>query len=435
MSRKFLTFWTIILPDIILLYLGLRLSVLIRYSSGLDAAGWQAHLKAFGLLFAVWLLVFFINGLFDTSSLRRYTSVVIKVFVAMLVNLLAAVIYFYFQPGLILTPRRFLLIDVGVSFFLITGWHLTIKYFFKNRLTEDVYLFSFDQELKDLENEIQNASYLGYRVLGHLNEQSLAAATIGKNSGLILPDNLSARPEVLRQFYTLRKNGVAFYNFRSFYEGLLRRVYLNEIDELWFLENINYKEKRFYGFLKRLVDIFFGLLGSVGFLLSFLFAALLIKLSSKGPVLFIQQRVGKNGRVFKVYKYRTMRTDQPANTWTSVNDPRITKVGRFLRMSRIDEWPQFINLLLGNMSLVGPRPEQPNIVEDLRKQIPFYDERHLVKPGLTGWAQINNIYAGNQQETRLKLQYDLYYIKHRSIIFDLEIILKTIYYIFTWQGR
>ena len=130
-----------------------------------------------------------------------------------------------------------------------------------------------------------------------------------------------------------------------------------------------------------------------------------------------------------------MQSGTATNTWTSVNDPRITSVGKFLRISRIDEWPQFINLLLGHISLVGPRPEQPHLVQELSRQIAFYDERHLVKPGITGWAQINNIYAGNAEETRLKLQYDLYYIKHRSFLFDLEIILKTIYYIFTWQGR
>jgi lipopolysaccharide/colanic/teichoic acid biosynthesis glycosyltransferase len=120
--------------------------------------------------------------------------------------------------------------------------------------------------------------------------------------------------------------------------------------------------------------------------------------------------------------------------WTKVNDPRITTVGKILRKTRIDELPQSINLLKGDISLVGPRPEQPNIVEDLKKHIPFYDERHLVKPGITGWAQLN-IYAGSLEESKLKLQYDLYYIKHRSFLFDLEIILKTIYYIFTWQGR
>ena len=126
------------------------------------------------------------------------------------------------------------------------------------------------------------------------------------------------------------------------------------------------------------------------------------------------------------YQHLDCRPGGPAHYHRSENS---------LRKSRIDEWPQFTNLLLGHMSLVGLCPEQPHIVEELKKQIPFYDERHLVKPGLTGWAQINNVYAASLEETKLKLQYDLYYIKHRGFLFDLEIILKTIYYIFTWQGR
>jgi lipopolysaccharide/colanic/teichoic acid biosynthesis glycosyltransferase len=124
-----------------------------------------------------------------------------------------------------------------------------------------------------------------------------------------------------------------------------------------------------------------------------------------------------------------------SNTWTTVSDPRVTTLGRFLRMSRLDELPQCINLILGTMSIVGPRPEQVHLVAQLREKISFYDERHMVKPGLTGWAQINNIYAATVEETELKLQYDLYYIKNRSLLFDLEIILKTIYYVFSWQGR
>lgn len=433
MQRKF--FWFILLPDILLLYASLKLAVLLRYPSGLEAQNWQAHLVAFGTLLPVWLLVFFINGLFDVSSFRRYTGLIIKLAVAMLVNFFVSVLYFYFQPNLILTPRRVLLILVGVSFVLLLFWHLLVKYFFKNRGVEGLYLFSFEGELEDLEKEIMAHNYLGYRVLGHLRAADFMSANIDAKTGIVLPDNLNTRPEILAKFYQLRKNGVAFYNYRDFYENLLRRVYLAEINELWFLENINYKEKRFYGFFKRLVDLIAGFLGLLVFVLSFPFVAALIKLFSPGNVLFVQKRVGQNGRVFKVYKYRTMKEGEAVNTWTSVNDPRITKTGKFLRKSRLDEIPQCINLLLGNMSLVGPRPEQPNIVEDLKTQIPFYEERHLVKPGLTGWAQINNIYAGSSEETKLKLQYDLYYIKHRGLLFDLEIILKTIYYIFTWQGR
>jgi exopolysaccharide biosynthesis polyprenyl glycosylphosphotransferase len=410
------------------------MSVHLRYGGGLDSAGWRVHLASFTVIHFFWLLVFFMHGLFEVSSFRRFSRVFFNLLSAMAANIVVAIIYFYFQRDLILTPRRFLLIHVGISFVLILVWHLVVKYFLKNRLNQDIYIFSFNQELKELEDEITSHNYLGFKVLGHLNEKTLTTQNFKKEVSIVLPDNLQAQPEVLSKFYELRKLGVGFFNHKDFYEDILRKIYLSQINEAWFLENINYKEKRFYKFVKRILDLIFGIVGTVIFLVSFPFVALLIKLTSQGPILFIQERVGQNGKLFKVYKYRSM-GGPVTNTWTSVNDPRITKVGRFLRKSRIDEWPQFVNLLLGNMSLVGPRPEQPHIVESLRKQIPFYDERHLVKPGITGWAQLNNIYAGSEEETRLKLQYDLYYIKHRSFLFDAEIILKTIYYIFTWQGR
>lgn len=434
-NKKFVIFWLIILPDILILYFSLWLAVEIRYGGGLDIARWSNHLKAFSAIFVVWLVVFFIHSLFEVRSLRRYTSMILNLASAMMINLLAAIIYFYFQPNLILTPRRFLLIDVAVTFVFLLAWYLLIKFFLQNRLTEGVYLFSFNNELRELEEEIIHHNYLGFKVLGHLNEQSLPNMEINKNAGVILPDNLHTRPEVLAKFYEFRKRGVVFYNHKGFYENLLRRVYLSQINETWFLENVNYREKRFYNLVKRAVDVLVGIILGAVFVITWPLCALLIKFSSKGSIFFVQQRIGKGGKVFKVYKYRTMDSFSATGTWTSVNDPRITKVGKFLRKARIDEWPQFINLLAGNMSVVGPRPEQPHLVEQLKKEIPFYDERHLVKPGLTGWAQINNIYAGSTEETKLKLQYDLYYIKHRGFLFDLEIILKTLYYIFTWQGR
>ncbi len=432
-NQKNLGFWAIVVSDCILLYASLWLAIVIRYHGHLSAAQTYEHYQAFTLIFALWLVVFFIHGLFEPDSFRRYSSLVFNLVSAMLVNLLVAIIYFYFQPNLILTPRRFLLIQIAVTFVFILLWHLVLKYLIKNSFVQEVYLFSFNNELGELEKEINARPYLGFRVLGHLNEQTLTNADFAKSAGIILPDNLQGSPGILDRFYRLRTQGVEFFNYKDFYEQLLRRVYLSQINEIWFLENVNYQEKRFYNLAKRAVDIFFAVIGFIAFLISYPFCALAIKLNSRGPVLFVQKRVGKKGELFNVYKYRSM-SGGSTTTWTSVNDPRITTVGGFLRKSRIDEWPQFINLLLGHISLVGPRPEQPHIVEDLKKQIPFYDERHLVKPGITGWAQLN-IYAGSLEESKLKLQYDLYYIKHRGFLFDLEIILKTIYYIFTWQGR
>ncbi len=433
-KRNSTGFWLILLPDLILLYVSLFLALSVRYGSGLTLENRNAHINAFSLIFLLWLVVFFSHGLFEVSVLRRYTKLFFSLVSAMVVNVIIAITVFYLQPNLLLRPGRFLLLQVGIAFILLLIWYLFIKYVLKNRLTQVLYLFSFNNELRELEQEILANSFLGFRVLGHLNAETLSTIKFNQSAGIILPDNLQTNPEILKKFYELRTLGVNFYNHKDFYEQLLRRVYLSQINEIWFLENIDYREKRIYNLVKRLVDLILGLVGLFIFILSLPIIALLIKITSKGGVFFVQERVGQHGRKYKVYKYRSMKEGTATNTWTSVNDPRITKFGKFLRMSRIDELPQFLNLVLGNMSLVGPRPEQPNLVEDLKRTVPFYDERHLVKPGLTGWAQLN-IYAGTLEETKLKLQYDLYYIKHRSLLFDLEIIIKTIYYIFTWQGR
>jgi exopolysaccharide biosynthesis polyprenyl glycosylphosphotransferase len=433
-NRNSSGFWLIFIPDIVWLYVSLYLALQIRYGQSLTPEIQTTHVKVFSLIFLFWLIVFFSHGLFDFSVLRRYTKLFFSLLSASVVNIIIAITIFYSQSNWLLRPGRFLILQVVLAFTLLFSWHLFIKYVFKNRLTQGLYLFSFNNELRELEQEIVANSFLGFRVLGHLNSETLDSIKFNSSVGIILPDNLQANPDILKKFYELRTLGVNFYNHKDFYEQLLRRVYLSQINEIWFLENIEYREKRIYNLIKRLVDVLLGLVGVGLFLISLPLVALIIVLNSRGGIFFAQERVGQHGKKFKVYKYRTMKQGTATNTWTSVNDPRITSVGKFLRMSRIDELPQFINLILGNMSLVGPRPEQPHLVEDLKRTVPFYDERHLVKPGLTGWAQLN-IYASTLEETKLKLQYDLYYIKHRSILFDLEIIIKTIYYIFTWQGR
>jgi exopolysaccharide biosynthesis polyprenyl glycosylphosphotransferase len=176
-----------------------------------------------------------------------------------------------------------------------------------------------------------------------------------------------------------------------------------------------------------------SLLASLTLLLCFApllpFIILAVKLTSPGPVLFSQNRVGKNGHIFKVYKFRTMRQDAEAKTgavWAQQNDPRITTVGRFLRKTRLDEIPQLWNVLKGDMGFVGPRPERPEFVQWLVEAIPYYNLRHIIRPGLTGWAQVKYQYGASLEETQQKLSYDLYYIKHISLMLDLMIIFGTI---------
>jgi exopolysaccharide biosynthesis polyprenyl glycosylphosphotransferase len=432
-SRNSGVFWLLVLPSISLMFLSLFLSIVIRFPREALWTQWNLHVRAFSLLFALWLLVMFAHNLFDFFILRRYTTLIFNLFSAIVVSFLVAVVYFYFQPDLILTPRRFLLVDLAVNFILLLALYLLVKFIFTRRSPEQIYLFSQDEKQKELANEIRKHSYLGFQLGGYLSGGENLNAVSQNPISIVLPDSLQTQPEMLQKFYELRREQIVFYSHHYFYEQLTRRIDLSAINELWFLEHITYQRKRFYNFFKRLFDLFFGFVMSLIFLLSFPIIAIAIKLSSAGPLFFIQERVGQQGRVFKVYKYRTMILGE-GKTWTSENDPRITSIGKFLRRTRLDELPQFINLTLGNMSLVGPRPEQSHIVKMLKDEIPFYDERHWVKPGLTGWAQLN-IYASTIEETKQKLQYDLYYIKNQSMFLDLEIIIKTSYHLLAGKGR
>ena len=188
--------------------------------------------------------------------------------------------------------------------------------------------------------------------------------------------------------------------------------------------------------VKRVMDV---VIASTLLLLSFpisLLAALAIKLDSKGPVFYSQERVGLYGQRFIVHKFRTMRTDAEKNgaQWATKNDPRITRVGLFLRKTRIDELPQLLCVLKGDMSMVGPRPERAVFIEQLREEIPFYMSRLKMKPGLTGWAQVRHHYDTSTEDVKIKLQYDLYYYENMSLLLDIQILFRTIYVVLTGKG-
>ena len=181
--------------------------------------------------------------------------------------------------------------------------------------------------------------------------------------------------------------------------------------------------------VKRALDLAAGIVGLAASMPIMIVVALVVRLESKGPIIFRQTRVGRMGKCFEVLKFRSMNVDaEKANgaQWASENDPRVTRIGRFLRKYRLDELPQFINVIRGEMSFVGPRPERPFFVEELRKTIPYYDERHSVRPGLTGWAQVQYAYGSSIEDAYNKLEYDLFYLQNMSLTFDLAIIFQTI---------
>ncbi len=231
--------------------------------------------------------------------------------------------------------------------------------------------------------------------------------------------------------------GLQVYDDASFCEQHLGRVNLDCIDAVWFLRADGFANTRLSRAIKRLVDIVASLV-LLGLTFPLMLAtAILIKLDSPGPALYRQQRVGLYRKNFTLLKFRSMRVDAEAAgqpRWAAKRDTRVTRVGAFIRQTRIDELPQLLNVLCGNMSLVGPRPERPHFVEQLAQVIPFYNERSYVKPGVTGWAQVNFPYGASVEDAREKLSYDLYYLKHRSVVLDLLILILTVRVILFREG-
>ena len=228
----------------------------------------------------------------------------------------------------------------------------------------------------------------------------------------------------------MKLQGVAFDHLASVYEQYTGKIAVEHLRPSWLIFSDGFRKSRFLGTVKRVMDVVCASLGLVLAAPLMALATLAIRLTSPGPVLYHQQRVGKDGHIFTVHKFRSMRVDAEAATgavWASKHgDPRVTPIGAFLRRSRLDEIPQLWNVLKGDMSFVGPRPERPEFVADLTHQIPFYGQRHVVRPGLTGWAQVRYTYGASTEDALQKLQYDLYYIKNLSIALDLFIILETV---------
>ncbi|WP_243373833.1 TIGR03013 family XrtA/PEP-CTERM system glycosyltransferase [Geotalea sp. SG265] len=233
----------------------------------------------------------------------------------------------------------------------------------------------------------------------------------------------------LQEVLTCKFSGIEVVDAPSFYEQMTGKLLLENITPSWFIFSQGFKVTFILRIMKRVIDIACAMLILLVVLPLLPFIVLMIKLDSPGPVLFRQQRVGAREKNFTIYKFRTMRADAEKGTgavWASMDDPRITRVGEFLRKTRIDEIPQLFNVLGGSMSLVGPRPERPEFVEKLKEIIPYYSSRHFVKPGVTGWAQVSYPYGASVEDAIEKLRYDLYYIKNLTLVFDLMIILETI---------
>lgn len=424
MAKNRLIETTIILfGDILAFIVALWLTLLLRYLAIPRTPLFIDHLMAFGFIFLIWLGVFFIFDLYRRSVAifrRRLTATILN---AQIINSILAGLVFYLWPSLGLAPRVNLLIYLVLSFVTVVFWRQYLLSAVYQQKKEKIFFACRGSEVDELIKEIKTNPTYQLEVVEVENLDD----TTGKNLGLVVfnphDPNLSAN---LPKLYSMVFSSIKLVNVHDFYEEVFDRVPISIIDERWFLENISVKNSIGYSVIKRIVDI---VVAGVLFFVSLIFYPIVyiaIKATEGGPVFFSQERVGKDNKIIKIKKFRSMK------------DGQVTKVGMILRKTRIDELPQLLSVIKGDLSLIGPRPEKPDYAETYKEEIPYYNIRHAIAPGLSGWAQLYHDnhphFSPGVDQTREKLSYDLYYLKNRGLLLDLTIALKTLRILLSTKG-
>jgi sugar transferase (PEP-CTERM system associated) len=407
-----------------------------------DFAG-QAAIVVF-----VCVACFYYNDLYDLSSGYSAVDRVLRIEQSLgAASLLLGLLYFM-VPGLLLGRGVFIIGMVLVTALIIMSRNLLDKAWQLTAPMQRVVILGTGQLALELARELtrrgdlsmklegfvgggpgdKSEKIFGFPVLGPASEMEAIAKERAVSRIIVaMEDRRGALPT--RELVTLRVQGVRVEDAASALSGLTGRVSLRAVKPSWFVFSDGFHRSKWIDLLKRVTDLAAGIIGLAAAMPIMVVVALVVRLESKGPIIFRQTRVGGIGKCFEVLKFRSMSDDaEKANgaQWASENDPRVTRIGRFLRKYRLDELPQFVNVIRGEMSFVGPRPERPEFVRELRKTIPYYDERHSVRPGLTGWAQVQYAYGSSIEDAYNKLEYDLFYLQNMSLTFDLAIIFQTI---------
>ena len=412
---------------------------------------WKAAVATFFCLAG-----FYLFDLYDFVVMHDRRELVLRLVQALGLAWIVLAMSFYFYPSLML-GRSVSLIALPLALGLMVTWRISIHWFLGHPdIGERVLIVGSGDSAVEIAREVLSRPDAGYRVAGLIGTD---AEMLGKsliNPRVIgLTDDLGAivkREHIDRivvamgerrgQFPTDKllqlslAGHVSIEEGASFYERITGRVSLGMIRPSWLIFTGPGRKAKLASLSRTAVHRLAALIGALLSLPIVMVTAILIKLDSRGPVFYKQERVGKNGRVFTLIKFRSMRVDaeQDGPVWASKGDDRTTRVGKVMRKIRVDEIPQFWNILRGEMSFVGPRPERPHFVAQLAQEIPYYEQRHLIAPGLTGWAQIKYPYGASIEDARQKLQYDLFYIKNYSLVFDAIILFETIKIILFGRG-
>ena len=452
--KKFL----LLAGDAAFLLLSLPLTLLIAFGAGLSQEIFVAHLVPFLAIYLFILILFFITGLYDIRSFKSATSTFARILTIHAGGSLFGIILFYLATDSTITPKTNLALNMIIAAILVSLWRVLFQRYLAGHMKINVAIAGLNEHAKELADIMAMRPYMGYNLVALISTESmLGDSQVGLSDSIssnvktyfadkdlvknlrasnidtvITAENPHLNPAIAQAFYECIPYKIRFLDLAQSYELLTGRIPISYVNQTWFLENINEHQKKVYDNLKRIVDV-----ASASILLAFSLPlwpliALAIKWESAGPVFYKQERVGKDKKLFGLLKFRSMIQGAESGTaiWAEEKDKRITKVGTILRRTHLDEIPQMINIIKGDIGLVGPRPERIEFVRELEKDIPHYNIRHIIKPGFTGWAQINFRYARTPLDTYEKFQYDLYYLKNRSLILDISILLKTINLLF-----
>jgi sugar transferase (PEP-CTERM system associated) len=390
------------------------------------------------------------GDLYNLQHVTDRRELFIRLFQSLAVaSLILVAIYFWFPDAII--GRGVFLWAVGLVFVAVSGWRLVWEWLSRRvGPRERLLLVGTNPVALALARELyERRRDIGVEIVGFVDadpskvgESVINPGVIGtiedipsivraRNVDRVVVSLVDARGKLpMEKLLEMKLEGVTFDHLPSVYEEYTGKIAVENLRPSWLIFSAGFKKSRTLDAVKRTLDVALAAVGLVVGLPLMLLIALAVKLTSPGPVLYHQRRVGLRGHVFMVHKFRSMRQDAEAATgavWANPDgDPRVTPIGRFMRAMRLDELPQLWNILVGEMSFVGPRPERPEFVTDLTEVIPYYGQRHIVRPGLTGWAQVCYTYGASTEDALQKLQFDLYYIKHRSIGLDLYIMFETI---------
>lgn len=430
----------LLILDIGILFATLYLAISIRLQDILSFKDYLEFVPPFSIIIAVSVAIFYSYGLYDKPTLRLIRELNKRIFASQILVIICATFLFYLLPILGIAPKTILLLYVIISSIFMSVWRryafsLVIRY----RKQKSIIIGSGDT-FHRLVDELSRNPHIGITLLSAINVDNYNISrlenviTTTKPTSIIIDMRDERIKPHFNTIYTSMFNGLAVFDIIDVYEDVFDMVPLDIINQDWIFRSINVSKR--YDGLKRFIDVlisFPALLFSLLFVYPFVFLA--IKLEDRGPIFYSQLRIGRHGKAFLVYKIRSME-NLPTNE--KKEEKHVTKVGSFIRKTRIDELPQLWNVLNGDISLIGPRPETPALVKEYTDAVPFYNVRHIVRPGLSGWAQIQQHevpkFGIDIKQTKTKLAYDIYYLKHTSLMTDLAIILKTLKVLLSKSG-